>query len=119
MNLIHYIPQAAGCADLQASGVMPTALDGTEPQASVRSHGVGGIDAARAGVWECTPGRWRRAIPGAEVMHFLAGDCTFTPDGGEPLRIRAGDTVIFPIDTHGTWEVRQTVRKVFVAIEKP
>jgi uncharacterized cupin superfamily protein len=68
----------------------------------------------RTGVWECTPGRFHRQLANAELMHILAGECTFTPEGGEAKKIVAGDTLFFPANTRGTWEVRETLRKVFV-----
>ncbi|MNY52058.1 hypothetical protein D3C86_1876980 [compost metagenome] len=47
-------------------------------------------------------------------MHILAGECTFTPEGGDTQEIRAGDTLFFPAHTRGVWEIKQTLRKVFV-----
>ncbi|GKT23012.1 cupin domain-containing protein [Acidovorax sp. SUPP3334] len=104
-------------------------LEGFEPQGSparpltlppcafsgidVDLHGAGDN---RSGLWECTPGRFERQLANAEVMHILAGACTFTPTGGEPLAIRAGDTLFFPSNTTGEWHVTQTLRKVFVVL---
>ncbi|QEI09491.1 DUF861 domain-containing protein [Pigmentiphaga aceris] len=68
----------------------------------------------RTGVWECTPGRFARQLKNAELMHIVAGSCTFTPEGGEPHAISAGDTLFFPAHTRGMWEIHQTLRKVFV-----
>lgn len=73
-------------------------------------------DGVEAGVWECTPGRWRRQIVQQEFCHFIQGRCTFTPDGGEPLHIQAGDAVMFPANTTGIWDVKETVRKSYVLI---
>jgi uncharacterized protein len=47
-------------------------------------------------------------------VHILAGRMTVTPDGGEPLEISAGDTAFFPRGWAGTWEIHETIRKVFV-----
>ena len=49
-------------------------------------------------------------------MHILTGACTFTPTGGVPRQIRAGDTLFFPANTVGEWHVHQTLRKVFVVM---
>lgn len=117
-NITH-MSQSADLHDLRDGGVMPTASDGTAPRSSARSLAVPGIEGATTGVWECTPGRWRRASAGAEVMHFLAGECIFTPDGGAPMHIRAGDTVVFPTHTNGVWEATSTIRKVFVSLNAP
>jgi uncharacterized protein len=67
-----------------------------------------------AGVWECTPGVWRRQVKQAELCHFVAGHCIFTPEGGEPMEIRAGDAVFFPPNSRGVWDVKETIRKTYV-----
>lgn len=67
-----------------------------------------------AGVWECTPGVWRRQVTQAELCHFVAGRCTFTPDAGQPIEIRAGDAVFFPPNSRGVWNVKETVRKTYL-----
>ena len=77
---------------------------------------LAGAGANECGLWECTPGRFARQVEGAEVMHLLAGAGNFTPIGGEPLAFRAGDTLFFPAHTTGVWDIRETVRKVFVVM---
>lgn len=89
----------------------PCALSGVE----VALPGAGGN---ASGLWECTPGRFERQLPNAEVMHILAGACTFTPTGGEALAIRAGDTLFFPAETTGVWDVSETIRKVYVVMAR-
>lgn len=69
------------------------------------------------GVWECTPGRWRRQIVKAEFCQFLAGRCTFTADSGEVLEIEAGDAIFFPANTLGIWDVKETVRKSYLVFD--
>ena len=68
------------------------------------------------GIWECTPGQFERTLAEAEVMHILAGRGRFTPTVGEPIDFRAGDTLFFPARTTGEWDIRETVRKVFVVL---
>lgn len=46
----------------------------------------------------------------------MAGRCTFTPDGGEPIEIRAGDALMMPANTLGIWDIQETVRKTYVLI---
>jgi uncharacterized cupin superfamily protein len=68
-----------------------------------------------AGVWECSPGRYRRQIRSAELMHILAGEAVFTPDGGgAPITLRAGDLLFFEAETLGTWDIRASLRKVYL-----
>ena len=53
------------------------------------------------GTWICTPGKWRVAYEKWEYCHFQEGYCVITPDGQEPIHLRAGD--IFCVGrTHGT-----------------
>jgi hypothetical protein len=84
------------------------------PVAMIRSRDF--HEAPDAGVWECTPGTWRRAIRNAEFAHFVAGRCRFHADSGETLDIRAGDAVYFPAHTTGTWEIIETVRKTYFLV---
>ncbi|WP_040262895.1 cupin domain-containing protein [Pseudomonas massiliensis] len=94
----------------------PVGLPLGEPVARVASQSSTRDDGVEAGVWECTPGRWRRQIIQQEFCHFIQGRCTFTPDGGEPLHIQAGDALMFPANTTGTWDIQETVRKTYVLI---
>ena len=48
-----------------------------------------------------------------EVIHLVAGRMTVTPDGGEATEISAGDVAVFPLGWSGTWEIHETVRKVY------
>ncbi|BEU98745.1 cupin domain-containing protein (plasmid) [Acidovorax sp. DW039] len=75
-----------------------------------------GVAPHQTGVWECTPGKFQRVLPNAEVMHILQGACIFTPSGGQPLQIQAGDTLFFPAHTTGEWHVTETLRKVFFIV---
>jgi len=76
-----------------------------------------GIDCM--GIWECSPGVWERTIMQEEFAHFISGSATFIPHGGEPIEIRAGDTVWFPPNSRGVWKITEDVRKVYVVIDRP
>lgn len=86
------------------------------PVSSTSTYAVDESDGLLIGVWECTPGRWRRQVLSREFSHFIAGHCVFIPDNGEPVELRAGDAVLFPANCQGVWDVRQTIRKTFVII---
>jgi uncharacterized protein len=100
-------PDAIGPATAPAKPV-------SEPPPVIRSLDKG--ENPDCGVWECTPGKFRRTIPNAEFAHFVAGRCVFHPDQGEPVEIRAGDAVYMPANTHGVWEVFETVRKTWILL---
>ncbi|VVD61111.1 hypothetical protein PCO31111_00109 [Pandoraea communis] len=102
--------QLGGLEDWGAAG-----LPGTTPaQVSGVQKVIPGNEAIDTGVFECTPGTYRRAVKQAEVMHFLAGRATFTPDGEAPLEISPGDTLFFEANTEGLWQIDETIRKVYV-----
>lgn len=67
------------------------------------------------GVWECTPGRFATAKEGiGELMHVLAGSGTLTADDGTVHEIAPGTVLLTPDGWRGTWEIRETVRKLYV-----
>lgn len=111
---IQLLTQTRDINTLMASGSPARNL--STPACSMKDLGItlAGAGGNDIGVWECSPGRFERQVASAEVMHILAGACTFTPTGGEPVAFGAGDTVFFPRDTVGVWDVTTTLRKVYV-----
>lgn len=92
----------------------PTPLgDSGAHSRSAGQHSLPGAN-AETGIWECTPGSFRRGVKEAEYSYIISGAGSFTPDGGVPLEFRAGDSLCFPPDSQGTWTIRQTVRKSYV-----
>ncbi|MBM5460309.1 cupin domain-containing protein [Pseudomonas sp. P66] len=69
------------------------------------------------GVWECSPGSFRRQVAQAEYSYIVSGSGCFAPDQGEPVVFSAGDALYFPANTQGTWTIEQTVRKTYVILE--
>ncbi|MCI1037273.1 MULTISPECIES: cupin domain-containing protein [Pseudomonadaceae] len=68
------------------------------------------------GVWECTPGQFKRQVRQAEYSYIVSGEGCFTPDGGEPVYFSAGDVLYFTADTLGVWDIRSTVRKTYMIL---
>lgn len=74
----------------------------------------------RSGVWECTPGRFDSARDGdTELMHFVAGAGTITSADGTVHEIRPGVVLVAPDGWRGTWDIRETVRKVYTIWNAP
>ncbi|MBV6749056.1 cupin domain-containing protein [Pseudomonas chlororaphis] len=94
----------------------PVAVPLGEPVSVASVTCVERDDGVETGIWECTPGRWRRQIVAQEFCHFIQGRCTFTPDHGEPLQIEAGDALMLPANSTGIWDIQETVRKTYVLI---
>ncbi|WP_316154904.1 cupin domain-containing protein [Cupriavidus sp. BIC8F] len=114
---ITIIPNAAQCNELTDDGPVGRPLSQPPCRTSSLRVTLEGAGENRTGLWECTAGNYERQVPEAEVMHILAGACVFTPTGGEPMRIKAGDTLFFPANTAGTWEIQEPMRKVFVILK--
>lgn len=69
------------------------------------------------GVWECTPGAFPSARDGySEFMYFLAGEATITDADGTSHEIRPGVGLMLNDGWRGAWEIRHTVRKVYVSV---
>ncbi|HCF9253924.1 TPA: cupin domain-containing protein [Pseudomonas aeruginosa] len=66
------------------------------------------------GTWICTPGKWEVNYERWEFCHFLDGYCIITPEGEQPVHLRAGDVFVIEPGLRGTCEVVETVRKYFV-----
>ncbi|AAY92494.1 cupin domain-containing protein [Pseudomonas protegens] len=94
----------------------PVAVPLGTPVAVTSVTAVERNDGVETGIWECTPGRWRRQIVAQEFCHFIQGRCTFTPDNGETLHIEAGDALMLPANSTGIWDIQETVRKTYVLI---
>lgn len=69
------------------------------------------------GIFECGAGSYRRGVKQAEVMHFLSGTGSFTPDGEATLTFKGGDTLFFAAHTEGTWVVETPMRKLYVIFD--
>ena|SRR5215471_15617439 len=105
--------------DLDQLGPVKKPLDGPTARLIGKKFidDMPGIDSM--GIWECSPGRWQRTIMQEEFAHFLTGSATFIPADGDPIEIKAGDSIWFPANSRGVWEINEDVRKVYVVIDRP
>jgi uncharacterized cupin superfamily protein len=104
-----HLPDATG-VDLEDWGALEEA---TGPAMQTRGRTLWEEGDASTGVWECTPGPSRWLLETHEVIHLVAGRMTVTPDGGEPTEISAGDVAVFPKGWAGTWDIHESLRKVY------
>ena len=102
----------AGAADAELEDWGPLEEATGEPMAT---HGVETwVDGDKsAGIWQCTPGPSYWVQEENEVIYILSGRMTVTPDGGESSEVGAGDIAVFPTGWKGTWDIHETVRKVY------
>jgi uncharacterized cupin superfamily protein len=70
-----------------------------------------GID--EVGIWKCAAGPSRWSFETNESITVLSGRMTATEDGGEAVEIKAGDSSVFPKGWSGTWDIHDTILKVY------
>jgi uncharacterized cupin superfamily protein len=66
------------------------------------------------GIWESTPGRWVVEYEEWESCTLLTGRSIVTAEGGPPVILGPGDTLVLEPGFRGTWEVVETTRKSYV-----
>ena len=107
---------AAATAELADWGLLEEA---TSPDTPMQVHGLtmwtGPEDSGQeTGIWQCTAGPSYWVQEENEFVCILSGSLTVTPDGGKPATFGAGDCAMFPRGWRGTWDLHETVRKVYV-----
>lgn len=98
------------------SASAPVGAPTSEQIAMTRVAGNTKTPVGSAGIWECSPGRFRRQVAQAEYSYFIEGEGSFTLDGGQPVEFRAGDSIYFPANAQGEWEIRSIVRKAYLIL---
>lgn len=111
-----HIHKARDYDDLVDWGGQPDMIEG-------QSHSTGRLlfkgpgNSPEAGIWVCTPGRWRLSIPRDEFCHFVAGHAVYRRDGtGEEITVTPGTCVLFPAGWEGEAEVRATIRNIYMLV---
>lgn len=61
--------------------------------------------------WEKEISNFQIAFDETETAYILEGEIIVTPVDGEPVRILAGDLVVFPEGLNSLWEVVKPLRK--------
>ncbi len=108
-----HLDRASTRDDLVDWGVQPNALAGASHSTGRLVH-KGPDNQPECGIWVCTPGRWRLAIPRDELCHFVAGRATYRSDDGETIEVAPGTVVMFPAGWAGECTVHETMRNVYM-----
>jgi uncharacterized cupin superfamily protein len=103
----------ADAAELEDWGPLEEA---TDPDTPMQTAGIELWKAgdAEVGIWQCTPGPSYWNLETHEEIYVIAGSMTVTRDGEEPVEVKAGDAVVFPKGWAGTWQIHETLRKLYV-----
>jgi|SRR5581483_2241247 len=99
--------------DLEDWGALEEATDPGTPM-QTRGHTLWQEGDQEVGIWECTAGPSHWTLETHEQIYIISGRMTVTPDGGEPTDVNAGDTAVFPRGWTGTWQIHETLRKLYV-----
>ena len=114
---VQKIAQPASLKTLEAWG----SVEGLPKTSPVTLSGIQkvipGKEDIDTGIFECSAGSYRRSVKQAEIMHFLNGSGSFTPDGEETLTFTAGDAFFFEANTEGTWVIESQMRKLYVIFD--
>ncbi|WP_028745894.1 cupin domain-containing protein [Rhizobium mesoamericanum] len=88
-----------------------------DPKLKTWAQDVARNETVHTGVWEATPGV-SHSIKGEtfEFCHILSGVVELTPEGGEPVVYRAGDSFVMKPGFVGIWKTIETVRKIYVTV---
>ena len=65
------------------------------------------------GFWEREPDTWSFERPYHEVAFILSGVADIETQDGRMLRVGAGDVLITPKGSKGTWHIRETLLKFY------
>lgn len=85
-------------------------LEGSPRTAELGFSAVGGSE---IGIWEITPGTVKD-VEKDEAFVVLSGDGSITFEGGEVVELGPGSLVRLEAGEATVWEIRSTLRKVYV-----
>ncbi|UOB11391.1 cupin domain-containing protein [Streptomyces sp. HP-A2021] len=99
------------------SGPLPERLISGDPTYKTWAQDAARGETIKTGVWEATPGE-TRSIKGEifEFCHILSGIVEITPEGGEPVVYKAGDSFVMKPGFVGVWKTIETVRKIYLTV---
>ncbi len=116
-----HIRHATVAGDLADWGLQPDAIEGASRSSGrlLWKRDEGEKRVVEAGLWVCTPGSWRLAMPGDELCYFLAGRATYTEHNGETIEAGAGSLVHFPSGWTGRCDVHDRLRNTYMLVGAP
>jgi len=116
MSLIKTIEANPTATPRQSKAARDRLIAG-DPSFQTWAQDVSRGEMIHTGTWEATPGE-TRSIKGEtfEFCHILAGVIEITPDGGEPVTYKAGDSFVMKPGFTGVWKTIETVRKIYVTV---
>ncbi|MDR3080036.1 MAG: cupin domain-containing protein [Streptomyces sp.] len=118
MDTTALVPAVSFLADAVSAElppVTPKPTSTTGQQETTRTRGQSPDRLVEVGVWECDPGHCTATRDGYdEVCQVLTGSATVHTEGGEAVELCPGSTLTMPAGWRGTWQIHDTLRKVYV-----
>ncbi len=108
-----HLRNASTRSDVVSWGLQPDAIEGSS-HSSGRVLFKGPNNQPECGLWVCTPGRWRLAIPRDELCYFVAGRADYQGDDGERIEVVPATLVLFPAGWAGECTVHETMRNTYM-----
>jgi len=71
------------------------------------------------GLWEREPDTWSFERPYHEIAMILQGEADIETPDGTVHTVKAGDVLITPKGTKGTWRIRETIVKFYAIYDPP
>ena len=72
-----------------------------------------------SGLWEREPDTWSFERPYDEIAIVLSGEADIEEPDGTMHTVRAGDVLVTPKGSKGTWRIRETIVKFWATHETP
>lgn len=94
-------------------GPLPERLLEGAPRWTTWRHFSSPDGTMHAGLWQSTAGKWRMDYQRWEFMSVQSGECVIEHEDGKLLRLRAGSTLVIEPGFKGTWQVIETMRKLY------
>jgi hypothetical protein len=107
-----FIESAHAITDLEDWGLLAEATGA--PMYTSGQTMWSGDNNSESGIWECTAGPSYWSLEQNEFVHILSGSMTVTPDEGDSFLAGPGVTFLVPVGWKGTWEIHETIRKLYV-----
>lgn len=93
---------------------------GEIPSGGAEADAFTSPDAAfTTGFWEREPDTWSFVRPYHEVALILEGEADIETPDGTVHTVRAGDVLITPKGSSGTWRIKETIRKFYAIYQTP
>lgn len=109
IQVVHGGERDAWTALVDPPGEIPSG--GREQQAFTSPDGV-----FTTGFWEREPDTWSFERPYHEVALILEGEAEIEEPDGTVHTVRAGDVLITPKGSKGTWRIRETIVKFYAIV---